>query len=1725
MRAGTRLLGLSILILVIGTVDVAKAGCLTAAAGTPLDISGPDWCVAGSLKSGEEARVHWTNPTVGAFPFSADAIPGLIGVARLLSATGSELWRGAMGEGAPDQPVQFLLASGAYDVVISPGPDGVVYRTHLGEASPLPPILAGPQHDQFEGAVDATDAGAALQWDVAALDPDQIWTVSAQSPAGVSITATLRDQAGNIIANSGGPDPAWTVRLPDLKLGVGSYKLEITGAPAGTPLLVSSVAERRSNHFATEPDGDPTQAHELVAGTPFKGRLTTAGAYSEQDYFVLSVPADAAGRYDVQLSAPSAASLSLSLQDEGGSQHATADGNGRATLRDQALAPGRHFFKVSGSLPPQVEYSLVAEELGSLPAGQEIEPNDQAADGTPVPSSGLIAGQFNGNEVDFISLGITGELRLWNLEASGDGLSHLDLYDGAGNQITSSSVRSGAVLRLDHVLLPPGANTVRLGGEGGTWLLRATALGPVRDGEEYEPDDDASRALPLPVGEPQKGWFERADDLDFYSFHLAAQQRVSINVSGPTAVPVTMTVSWGDWLNRIAQITGIPSDTTSPGLVWDGLLAPGDYLVGLSPAAGRSREAYTVTLTSPSFFDRPLDLEPNDEAWQVAGRPPVGSTITGNFDGNSFDWFPLGTRENSAPLTVRADELNQAADIQLAYGDGNNIQTGDSKFVYAVGETAELAPPPTGVPIYLGVRGGSGNYHFSLGTEAPSSKLALDATLKLDSTRVAAFVGLAQQIEGTLTLRNTSPSGMSLATESWASDERWHLRGLPPRVELAAGATADYRVQLEVPADADDDAPVSVEVALKADDAAVVTAHAAVSLAADDPLVGPHRDEPVITQLRGGLDVAWIALGAQADQPAAGLFDGVVDAAGVSLDLNQPLAVRLAGEEPIPLAGVILKPARGGPPSDRLASFAIEVSVDGVSYNRVLEATLSPATREQAFALTASVPVRAARLVPLSAAGGPNQTRPRLAELEVIADPAFSLGEGFDIADRALGGHVVRAAGVGDVVLTGEATVWPASSPVYLPSDRLEPAEFVLGFLNSRAARVRKIVWHSRTDIPAEERIQQVSVDASPDGALGPWTPLGTLSMGTADEQSIELASPMWIRALRFTVSTTQPGRVAMPDRIGVFEAPGPTILGAWGDLSRSGPFEEQQADNEAAASLFLEVSHDPRTPTKLPLGSTAGGTVHRGLSEDWYEVELPEGARAIRAAVPTRTTSSVTLTLVAQNGTETAFEQDSKDPSVFIASAAPGHWRVRVSQPVASVVVTWDTSMSVGSMTPFIERMIRRLAWNIDPRSETLNLLPFRNETSEFLMPWSADRAAIFGALHAYPFNDTSSDAEDSLLFSAEQLDARVGERAVVIVTDGSYSGVAKNDVLWRRLAEGQVKVFSLYLPVDNDPIRAMAQAGIMHDWADAAGGHISRFASVGDAEIEFRRLRAWLNRPASYEFSLSADTAPPAPGFLDVRLSAPAAPDQPPSSTSPDLAMSVVLDASGSMLQKLGKDRRIDIAKRVLHDLGDKVLPDGLQVSLRVFGHDHPGSCASELFLPLGPLDRSTFSAAVDRVKSVNLARTSIAESLRAAGEDLAGSSGNKIIVLVTDGNETCGGDPLAAVQALRSGGVNVQLNIVGFAIDDPTVRDLLQSWAEAGAGHFFDASDPDGLRKALEEAVTIPFKVKSSEGTEVAQGVVGGQPLSLPPGKYVISIEGHPDREVTIQSGETALIDLAG
>jgi outer membrane protein OmpA-like peptidoglycan-associated protein len=181
--------------------------------------------------------------------------------------------------------------------------------------------------------------------------------------------------------------------------------------------------------------------------------------------------------------------------------------------------------------------------------------------------------------------------------------------------------------------------------------------------------------------------------------------------------------------------------------------------------------------------------------------------------------------------------------------------------------------------------------------------------------------------------------------------------------------------------------------------------------------------------------------------------------------------------------------------------------------------------------------------------------------------------------------------------------------------------------------------------------------------------------------------------------------------------------------------------------------------------------------------------------------------------------------------------------------------------VTPVITRLIRQIAWQLRPEGEAINLLPFRGDGGPFLMDeWARGPASVYAALHAYPFTDGSSNAEAALRYAAEQLAQRVGRRAVLLITDASFSSAYQVEDLWQSLDVGQVQVFALYVPADYDPVRAPRQANLMTDWAGAAGGCAGRFANQADSEAAFRRVVAWLDRPAAYSFTLSvADAAAP--------------------------------------------------------------------------------------------------------------------------------------------------------------------------------------------------------------------------------------------------------------------------
>ena len=245
------------------------------------------------------------------------------------------------------------------------------------------------------------------------------------------------------------------------------------------------------------------------------------------------------------------------------------------------------------------------------------------------------------------------------------------------------------------------------------------------------------------------------------------------------------------------------------------------------------------------------------------------------------------------------------------------------------------------------------------------------------------------------------------------------------------------------------------------------------------------------------------------------------------------------------------------------------------------------------------------------------------------------------------------------------------------------------------------------------------------------------------------------------------------------------------------------------------------------------------------------------------------------------------------------------------------------------------------------------------------------------------------------------------------------------------------------------------------------------------------------------------------------------------PDSAVEIVLDASGSMYKQQDGRTRIDIAHGVLSELVTKIIPAGTAFAFRAFGHREESSCRTDLEIPLQPLDPASAASVVRKVTPMKLAKTPIGRSLELVSEDLGSVRGERVVVLLTDGEETCGGDPAAAIEALANAGVDVRVNIVGFAIDDVNLKSQFRYWAELGGGSFFDSADAEELGAAMVSALRVPYTVTDASGQVVARGEVGGEAVTLPAGDYTVHADSRPPTEhtVTIKSEKAARLDLQG
>jgi hypothetical protein len=108
----------------------------------------------------------------------------------------------------------------------------------------------------------------------------------------------------------------------------------------------------------------------------------------------------------------------------------------------------------------------------------------------------------------------------------------------------------------------------------------------------------------------------------------------------------------------------------------------------------------------------------------------------------------------------------------------------------------------------------------------------------------------------------------------------------------------------------------------------------------------------------------------------------------------------------------------------------------------------------------------------------------------------------------------------------------------------------------------------------------------------------------------------------------------------------------------------------------------------------------------------------------------------------------------------------------------------------------------------------------------------------------------------------------------------------------------------------------------------------------------------------------------------------------------------------------------------------------------------------------------------------------------------------------------------------GIDVRVNIVGFAVDDKELKKQFEEWARIG-GRFFDAAGADELGEVIAAALQSPVEVRDSGYAVIGSGVVNGDAVRVPPSTYDVEIRSEPPRDfsdVVVGNGEELVLSLA-
>ena len=186
------------------------------------------------------------------------------------------------------------------------------------------------------------------------------------------------------------------------------------------------------------------------------------------------------------------------------------------------------------------------------------------------------------------------------------------------------------------------------------------------------------------------------------------------------------------------------------------------------------------------------------------------------------------------------------------------------------------------------------------------------------------------------------------------------------------------------------------------------------------------------------------------------------------------------------------------------------------------------------------------------------------------------------------------------------------------------------------------------------------------------------------------------------------------------------------------------------------------------------------------------------------------------------------------------------------------------------------------------------------------------------------------------------------------------------------------------------------------------------------------------------------------------------------------LIFDASSSMLANDAGGSRLAAAKRASHELINGIGPD-TPLSLITFGDTVPQRVGDEsetglrkacadvtTRLPLKSGNDEKADALIDGIEA--LGYTPLAASLEQAEKQLPSKDEKATVILLSDGEDTCGDhNPVDVAASIRRAHPGVTINTVGFKTSNQQLRDI----AEAGGGTFLTADNINQLTGRLEAA----------------------------------------------------------